>query len=529
MLSVHITASDTNDNGSNINSTQSSATRRNSGQTPISNAPTHGYKKSKHEGDTVNKTEVRPHVKKERNEETPLLKIGQTSILNAPKMKTSTCGQKSSKQEGETANKTKVRPKHKKEQDEENPLLKIGHRFYNIEEVERAKELYEQKYFCELWKRDSRTLQSAKKRVPKRVKHAEISLQYYSLKLSCKFGGKAIDSKKVRKRKTNSFRQGCPFEIYLVLSEDGKALEVSNVTLNHNHSPSKELYDHLPRQRCLAKDLRQHGKDVLRLKANSKMFQQEIESTTGHAITLKDIANLKYEDKKKSNSNDIEEVVNYLKTQDGANVDVIVDQEGDFKCLLYQDRYMQNVYSSFPELIMVDATYKLLDLRMPVYIMLAIDGEGLSEIVAIFIVSEETDLVITSAVQSFKKHNPAWSKTVTIFSDKDFNERQAFTKCFPQAKLSLCLFHTLRSFKREVTTEKMGITTDERIRCLEIVTQIVYSNSPAEYDRHVKKLRDTKLQSVIQYYEKNWEPIKEQFVTCFKNSILTFGKPLLIG
>ena len=161
----------------------------------------------------------------------------------------------------------------------------------------------------------------------------------------------------MRKRKTNSFRQGCPFEIYLVLSEDGKALEVSNVTLNHNHSPSKELYDHLPCQRRLAGDLRQHGKDVLSLKANSKMFQQEIESSTGHVITLKDIANLKYEDKKKNNSNDIEEVVNYLKTQDGADVDVIVDQEGDFKCLLYQDRYMQNVYSHFPELIMVDATY----------------------------------------------------------------------------------------------------------------------------------------------------------------------------
>ena len=59
---------------------------------------------------------------------------------------------------------------------------------------------------------------------------------------------------------------------------------------------------------------------------------------------------------------------------------------------------------------------------------------------------------------------------------------------------------------------------------MEIVTQIVYSNSPAEYDYHVQELRDTKLQSVIQYYEQNWEPIKEQFVTCFKNSILTFGE-----
>lgn len=245
MLSVHITASNTNDNGNNnIHSTQSSPTRRNSGQTPIPNAPTHGHKKSKHEGDTVNKTEVKPDVKKERNEETPLLKIcqtpllkfgqtpipnapkmktstcgqknsekrevrpkvkkghdeetpllkiGQTPIPNAPNMKTSTCGQKNSKHERETANKTEVRPNVKKEQDKENPLLKIGHRFYSIEEVERAKELYEQKHFCELWKRDSRTLESAKKRVPKRVKHAEISLQYYSLKLSCKFGGKGID------------------------------------------------------------------------------------------------------------------------------------------------------------------------------------------------------------------------------------------------------------------------------------------------------------------------------------------------
>ena len=137
------------------------------------------------------------------------------------------------------------------------------------------------------------------------------------------------------------------------------------------------------------------------------MFQQEIESSAGHRITLKDIANLKYEDKKMNSSNDIEEVVNYLKSQDGSVVDVIVDQEGDFKCLLYQDQYMKNVYSNFPELVMVDATYKLLDLRMPVYIfMLAIDGEGSSEIVAIFVVSEETNLPISSAVESFKKHDP---------------------------------------------------------------------------------------------------------------------------
>lgn len=292
----------------------------------------------------------------------------------------------------------------------------------------------------------------------------------------------------------------------------------------HSHNLSKDLYEHLPRQRRLTEDLREHSKDVLRLKANTKMLQQEIESTTGHPVTLKDIANLRAETKKKTNSNDLEEVIQYLKSKDGSVVDIIVDQENNFKCLLYQDQYMQNMYSKFPELIMVDATYKLLSLRMPVYLLLAIDGEGLSEIVALFIVSEETDSVITSAVESFKKHNPNWGQTVTIISDKDFNERQAFTKCFPHAKLSLCLFHTLRTFKREVTIDKMGITSGERLRCLEILTQIVYSKSPAEYEQNLQLLKATKIQSVNLYFEENWQPIKEQFVTCYKNAILNFGE-----
>ena len=84
---------------------------------------------------------------------------------------------------------------------------------------------------------------------------------------------------------------------------------------------------------------------------------------------------------------------------------------------------------------------------------------------------------VTSAMESFKRHNPAWIKTTVIMSDKDFTERQAFTKCFPNASLLICLYHTLRTFRREITIEKMGITSAERDRALEIITKIVYSKS----------------------------------------------------
>lgn len=37
---------------------------------------------------------------------------------------------------------------------------------------------------------------------------------------------------------------------------------------------------------------------------------------------------------------------------------------------------MKNIFASYPEVVCVDATYKLLELRFPVYIMLIEDGNG---------------------------------------------------------------------------------------------------------------------------------------------------------
>jgi zinc finger SWIM domain-containing protein 3 len=98
----------------------------------------------------------------------------------------------------------------------------------------------------------------------------------------------------------------------------------------------------------------------------------------------------------------------------------------------------------FPELLFVDAMYKLLDLRLPVYLLLCVDGDGLSEIVGMFILAEETKEVIEEAVQLFQKFNSNWEDTQVIMSDKDFTEWDAFAKCFPGASLNICLFHTLR-------------------------------------------------------------------------------------
>lgn len=213
------------------------------------------------------------------------------------------------------------------------------------------------------------------------------------------------------------------------------------------------------------------------------MLQQKKSNSVGKKITLKDIANLK-------------------------------QYEENFKCLFYQDRYMQHMFEQFPEIILVDATYKLLELRLPVYLVLVIDGDGLSVVVGVMILGDETKPINESAVEAFKKYNKAWRKVEVVMSDKDFTERDA-SKCFPDAQLPICLYHTMRYMRREVTCEKMGITSAERSRLLELLQNMAYSFSEENYMENVEKLKCTKMKAVIDYFMENWYPIKEQWVMCF--------------
>ena len=144
-----------------------------------------------------------------------------------------------------------------------------------------------------------------------------------------------------------------------------------------------------------------------------------------------------------------------------------------------QGIYMQDetMKTTFPEVILLDATHKTNDLRMPLYLMLTADSNGESEVVSAFIVTNEEEQTIHSMIQTFKEHNPAWELVTVALTDKDMVERKTLTSEMPAISLLICLFHVLRTFKREITTEKMDITSAERTEVLEILQKLAYSSS----------------------------------------------------
>ena len=67
---------------------------------------------------------------------------------------------------------------------------------------------------------------------------------------------------------------------------------------------------------------------------------------------------------------------------------------------------------------------------------------------------------------------------------------------------------------------KLGITAAEGLQCLELVFKLAYTKSSKEFDTHWAEIKATKLNSVIEYLELNWLPIKHHWVACFKDEAL---------
>ena len=107
----------------------------------------------------------------------------------------------------------------------------------------------------------------------------------------------------------------------------------------------------------------------------------------------------------------------------GASVDIYSDDEANLKGLFFQDQEMKDVLKAYPALLCIDATYKFLELGLPVYIMLCEDSNGQSEVIATCLLVAEDQESLSWMSNSFKNLNSAWEKFHVVMADKDIGER----------------------------------------------------------------------------------------------------------
>lgn len=183
---------------------------------------------------------------------------------------------------------------------------------------------------------------------------------------------------------------------------------------------------------------------------------------------------------------------------------------------------MKQCFNSYPEIVFLDATYKLLEIGIPTYLMLCEDSNGLSEIVFVTLLVAEDQESMEWMMNAFKRNNPNWTDVRIVMAYKDIGERDVVKSLLPSASVLICLFHALRTFRREVSCEKLGITSGQRSLALEIFQKMAYATSEKEYEMLCKELHDSAPKTVYDYFMANWAHIKDEWVLHYKANCGSF-------
>lgn len=263
----------------------------------------------------------------------------------------------------------------------------------------------------------------------------------------------------------------------------------------HDHQRSETLFKTLPKQRRRTiKEAEPYLKHVLSVKPNLQLVQTDEAASTGGVVKRQDLTN--YKNRKLLGSgpldeDDLTKMVNAMKKVVGATIKVFHNNDGELEVVYFQDSYMKKWFSAFPELLMFDGTFSLNDRRMPLILLLIVDGNGESKIVGVFLAKSENVMAFDFLFEHFKAANSDHDKIEVILTDKGATNLNVVANHFPGVAHHLCVFHVSQIFEREITTQKRNITQEEREKCLYILNEMIYARSEQRYNELYEMLENT--------------------------------------
>ena len=136
---------------------------------------------------------------------------------------------------------------------------------------------------------------------------------------------------------------------------------------------------------------------------------------------------------------------------------------------------------------------------------------GESEIAGVGLLVSENAESLRWLLNAFKGNNVNDQPRV-ILADKDVNERHMLKECFPTAHVLICLFHTLRSFKRELSDKRFSLSESQNITLKELFQNMCYAKNVKEYENTFKTFCQVAPAELRQYFLEHWHPVRSEWV-----------------
>ena len=100
----------------------------------------------------------------------------------------------------------------------------------------------------------------------------------------------------------------------------------------------------------------------------------------------------------------LEKLTHALQDQ-GATRGLVVDDEYSLVILYYESSHMSKLFSKFPEILLIDGTYNINKVGMPLTCLMVEDGFGHGRVVFYAVTAHEDTAHLQTIVQSFKEQN----------------------------------------------------------------------------------------------------------------------------
>uniref|UniRef100_A0ABD2WD76 ZSWIM1/3 RNaseH-like domain-containing protein n=1 Tax=Trichogramma kaykai TaxID=54128 RepID=A0ABD2WD76_9HYME len=253
------------------------------------------------------------------------------------------------------------------------------------------------------------------------------------------------------KHKTHTKKLNCLAYLKFKLSDDGRNYKLDEINYHKSH--------HYLLQACVPV-----GKS--KLSNENKQFIETHTSTGGKNCRIlselrkqgvnfgrREVANANYTIKK-SISTDVSLIQEIFSEKD-ATYEIKTDENGALLGLFFCTPNMKRMSAGWPELLMIDSTFGMLDVAYPVVFAGIVDGNGATEIIGVAIIPHEDEETYSWSLESIFKHQPGFEKIRAFMSDKDFAMRKVF-KEYPNAKSYICTIeNSLDNFIQPASKETL--------------------------------------------------------------------------
>lgn len=194
------------------------------------------------------------------------------------------------------------------------------------------------------------------------------------------------------------------------------------------------------------------------------------------------------------------EVLLKLKEKDpGAFFHIIKDEEtSELQNLFVQTSHMRHNVSRFGKIILFDHTYQINKNKMPVALLMVMDGNGDGRVAGIAFLSNERKENVGNTLRGFIE--ACGEETVkgirTVCIDKDMSELAALKLLLPHVCVQLCDFHVVNVFN--------GRTAHESDEVKRIVDKLRFAETDEKFQKLCTDLEKVASKKFYDYFKDNW-------------------------